>query len=449
MLDEQFFGNSTYTSFITKNFISIHAVQGEKAGDAIYKKFAVTATPTILLLDSKGREIDRVFGYYPPPEGIHEHLKNSLKGIDTFVSLKNAYENNPEDILAAFKLAKKYEETREPEKFRKAIKIYSKILKNPAAKKAGKISYGEYSNVDFCEYTLYSIGYSKRRLDENFFKECLELAEKYPSGIFADEALGRIVRYFADNKKTEDALLFFNKMLKQNPDNLNVLNNFVDYCIRSKTNIDKGLEIAEKLNNFYQNPGYYNIRNYARLLELKKDNKKLNRIYGPEYINDIAGYYRSSLNGFTGFWLSKEENVDGILEEIRQAAETNITNSMKLYARICLKNGKTAEALKYYGPAFMKEHWGNPDVMNSYSYLWAMNEKNLKSSLTAIERAIELDPKAPRFYDTLSTVYWKMKEYEKAIKAEEKALEILPGYEWYLNQIKAIKKDMAEDKGSK
>ena len=51
---------------LNDNFIAVHAVRGEKMGDELYEKFSVRATPTIVIAQASGQEIDRLIGYGPP-----------------------------------------------------------------------------------------------------------------------------------------------------------------------------------------------------------------------------------------------------------------------------------------------------------------------------------------------------------------------------------------------
>ena len=70
-----------------------------------------------------------------------------------------------------------------------------------------------------------------------------------------------------------------------------------------------------------------------------------------------------------------------------------------------------------------------------------MQEKNLETALACIQRAFDVNPEDDNLLDTMSMVYWKMKEYEKAIETEERAYAMNqnPGY---LERIKQIKEDM-------
>jgi len=109
---------------------------------------------------------------------------------------------------------------------------------------------------------------------------------------------------------------------------------------------------------------------------------------------------------------------------------------------LLLKAGKENEALEIYGDPYIKIYSDDPAAMNSYAWFWAMLEKNLPSALTSIQRAFEVNPEDDNLLDTMSMVYWKMKEYEKAIEIEERAYAMNPN-PGYLERIKQIKEDVA------
>ena len=109
MLDKQFFSNPEFRSFLDKHFITFHAVRGEKEGDKVYKEYGIRATPTVLIADVDGSEIDRQVGYGPPPQKFQELIEYSLSGENTYAKLKKRYEQNPNDLNTTFGLAQKYE----------------------------------------------------------------------------------------------------------------------------------------------------------------------------------------------------------------------------------------------------------------------------------------------------------------------------------------------------
>jgi tetratricopeptide (TPR) repeat protein len=106
------------------------------------------------------------------------------------------------------------------------------------------------------------------------------------------------------------------------------------------------------------------------------------------------------------------------------------------------ENGQTEDALSIFNDDLLKLCWTNHRLLNTYAWFWARKGENLKSAYRASKRSLELAPENHYYWDTLSMIYWKKKEYDKAIEAEEKALTYSPGNKDYKQRIKDIKKEM-------
>ncbi len=113
---------------------------------------------------------------------------------------------------------------------------------------------------------------------------------------------------------------------------------------------------------------------------------------------------------------------------------------------LLLRNGDEETASKVYGPEYVKEIWEDPGKLNSYAWYWQGKGMFLESAVIAGKRAVEINPKNGNTWDTLSMVYWKMKKYDKAIEAEEKALELYPKNKNFQKRIDDIKADMEKEK---
>jgi len=158
----------------------------------------------------------------------------------------------------------------------------------------------------------------------------------------------------------------------------------------------------------------------------------------PAVLNSLINYY-AGLN---------ENSADGIkyIKALKRS-DNELTNKNLLEncAKIYLKNDLVEAAIDIYGNDYssLKIEEKDADALNAYAWFWALKVENLDDALLAGQKAVEIDPENNNIWDTLSMVYWKMKRYEEAIKAEEKALEIVGGEsDYYQKQIDAIRKDM-------
>ena len=118
---------------------------------------------------------------------------------------------------------------------------------------------------------------------------------------------------------------------------------------------------------------------------------------------------------------------------------------LNMYASLLLAIGKDDEAMKVYGSTFAAkviEDEKKAAELNGYSWFWAEQGKNLESALKAAKISLEFKDD-PNTWDTLSMVYWKMGEHEKALEAENNALQMVGGERKdYEDRIKAITEDM-------
>jgi len=85
---QQVFENENYGEFLASNFILFKATRGDRIYDELRKKFPIRGTPTVILFDNTGKEVDRIVGYMPPAESYVEKLKSYLKESGVFFNGK-------------------------------------------------------------------------------------------------------------------------------------------------------------------------------------------------------------------------------------------------------------------------------------------------------------------------------------------------------------------------
>ena len=70
---------------MTDQFNSIKINSGEKEGAEITEKYHVNGFPTVIFVDKKGLEIDRIIGY-APPENFIPMVTDLLAGKNTILA---------------------------------------------------------------------------------------------------------------------------------------------------------------------------------------------------------------------------------------------------------------------------------------------------------------------------------------------------------------------------
>ncbi|MCK7483912.1 MAG: hypothetical protein M0C28_48175 [Candidatus Moduliflexus flocculans] len=126
------------------------ADRAELAGEAIFKKFAIGSTPSAVVLDGDGAEVDWFIGYTPPPENYQAKLEKILRGEGTFKALQAAYAANPKDVAAVFGLARKWEARNNTPKARE--KYQEVIALDPEGKAGSYTDEDSWVTAPFAEY---------------------------------------------------------------------------------------------------------------------------------------------------------------------------------------------------------------------------------------------------------------------------------------------------------
>ena len=347
------------------------------------------------------------------------------------------------------KLAKKHERKYDEENRKKAEELYRKVLKLDPEGKKGTTDYGD-SKVSCTEYAEFSLAELMNTFSQKRDPEPLKsFIKKYPESKLLKYAYLYLSSYYRFLGTKEEAKKFFEEYTSKYPDNPVALNYYIYRIIRDKDNLDRGIELAEKIKKLTEyNPVPSYMKNLAELYTLKGEIDKADNVYGKSFIEGRVSRFVYDLRDYADFWTKQNKNVESAVEMMELAVKLKPDNSYLIQsaARMYIKLDKLEKAISIYGPEFVKSHSGKSGDLNSYAWFWANQEKNLESALEAAKKSVEL---APSHYnwDTLSLVYFKLKKYEDAIKAEEKAIELAgKPVKSYENRIKRIKEAMAKEK---
>jgi tetratricopeptide (TPR) repeat protein len=178
--------------------------------------------------------------------------------------------------------------------------------------------------------------------------------------------------------------------------------------------------------------------------------------FGKDYIDGYISNTVYALTGYANFWMEQGKNLESVEASADLAAKLKPDQwyTLSQVAGIYGKLNKTDKALAIYGPEFAKKNWGDQSILSSYAAFWNRQEKNLDSALAAAKKSIEL---APDYYNNyvLGQILFKQKQYADALKAAEKAVELVKpmavkfeGFPvgQYEKLVKDIKDAMAKEK---
>lgn len=109
-LDKRIFQDTKIGHFINERFISLKINAEKGVGPELCKKYQVPASyPTVLFLDSEGKEIDRIVGLFAK-EDYFKTIQDYAQGKNTFSALLTQLQSGNNSPTLYFKIGKKYAE---------------------------------------------------------------------------------------------------------------------------------------------------------------------------------------------------------------------------------------------------------------------------------------------------------------------------------------------------
>ena len=445
MLVQQYYENKKFHDFLHSNFILYQATRGIGEGDAVYERFSIRATPTVLVLGSDGSEIDWHVGYGPPPEKFQERLEKTVKGDNTYKILSERYAQEPGNVEVVFKLAQKFDDRYDEEK---AKELFNQVLSLDPDGKKGTTEYRQeqVTYTEYAEFSLAALAFYSRQRNPGLFKAFIQ---KYPESKMLKDAYSYLSSYYQRAGSKEEATKFFETYTSKYPDDPNVLNSYVLRIVRDKDNIDRGIELAEKIKEIMKfNPRPSYMKNLAELYSLKDEQDKANEVYGKDFMEGRVSRLVNDLRDYVNFWVTQKSNTESAEAMMELAVKMAPDNLyvVRAVADIYIQLDKPEKALEVFGPEYIKDYADDSNTLYSYARFWGTLGKNLESALKAAKKSVEL-AQAPYKWDTLSLVYLKLKKYDQALKAAEKAVET-GGTQAarYKKRIEEIKKAISEEK---
>jgi tetratricopeptide (TPR) repeat protein len=404
------------------------AVLQEPAGQAVFDKFHINATPTMMLLDGSGAEVDWKVGYRPPAENVQNALDRMLRGTGTFQSLAAAYAENPKDVATVFGLARKYGDRYDTAK---ADEKYREVIALDPEGKAGTFTHDSYKVTvpftEFAEFALARTAVQERQKPD--LAPMKAFLAKRPQSRLAKTAYDLMQDYYGSRGPKEEAAAFFAEYAAKFPADPMVLYGWLSRIVRDKGPLDKAIELAAKIEEMTEfNPSPDINQLLAQAYALKGDKAKAEELYGPAFIDERVSGLAYSLTAYGNYWIEQNANLDSALAMIETALRLEPENTFMIQraAGAYVKTGKEDKALAIYGPAFAEKYKDDATVLWQYAGFWARQNKNLDGALAAAKRSVELLPSTYYLWNTLSLVYEKMQNYPEAIKAAEKAVETAP-----------------------
>jgi tetratricopeptide (TPR) repeat protein len=403
-----------------------------------------------MVLDWKGEVIDWKRGYRPPSVNVRKWLEKVLSGTGTYAGLMDRFEKNPNDLEAATELGQKYEEILQQDR---ALEFYRKALKAHASGAEGSISYGlvKIPCAEFAEYSIASLAMLIQ--DRESPSEMKAFVEKYPKSPLLQQAYRGLSDYYSWYGRRKEAEKFFEEYLTRFPDEPGAYFSYAERILRDEGDAEKGTLLMEKaveLNRLQVESASRQIGSMipdlAKLRAIKGDDARSTaEVFDEEFLQDLGGVFTQELAYFANFWLGQNilrDEVEKYAGLSFLVAPERLSNLISV-ARIYLRLNRADRALTIFGPDYAKKNWDRAPDLSIYADFWARKGLNLGNALDAARRSVELEPDGYYCWHGLSMVLLKLKNYEAALQAAEKTVELTPSLAHiYKSDVEQIKKLM-------
>jgi tetratricopeptide (TPR) repeat protein len=393
--------------------------------------------------------VDWIVGYDPPADKFQIVMDRVVAGTETFKTLDTAFAKNPKDIPTVFKLARKWADRYVEDK---AKELYRAVIALDPQGQAGLYKPdGEDFEVSYAEYSEFALGQMDIYTQKPTPAAMKAFLARYPESKLVKQAY-QILSYFYNYQATkEEAAKFYQEFAAKFPDDPAVLDQWLAFINKNKDNPEKGAELAGRIQTLTKsNPIRRYNKDVAEFNWNKGDKDKADEAYGKSFMDGQVDRLAYDLLDYANFWIQKDANKDNALAmaEMILRMKPDQTYFIQQVAAIDIKLGKMDKALALFGPAWMQKRPDSVNDLSTYASFWANQGQNLDAALVAAKRSVELKPSQYYLWSTLGNVYLKMKNYDEALKAAQKAVDLGDDSikEYLKKNLERIRNAQAQDK---
>lgn len=313
MLDQQFFNAPQFKDYLTETFVMIHADREDEFGKSLFERFSIRGTPTVMVLNADGEEVDRVVGFEPPAVEYRTALEKACTGDQTLLALRTARAANPGDLLATARLARKYHSQY---RYDEMAPLVQALLDRGEDAAELPLPYGEEeAEVSALEYAAFLQLYEKPELIG-------QTLDEYPESAMTTMAYGQLERRMRREATRDDYFGVAEALLENRPDDPGLLAAFIRASVRTGNRVERAVELADRLTSLEDfEPDSQLNPEMARLYVRAGMEDKALAVYGEDFIAPYMTDRPHDLNSYAWFWALEEQNLDSALEAITRAAE--------------------------------------------------------------------------------------------------------------------------------
>lgn len=304
-----------------------------------------------------------------------------------------------------------------------------------------KLLLAEPSNSEYLR------GYIETIQGPDILDELKELIqnEKIKANPFYNNLYNQMALEFIKNRQFSDAESFLRKALDEKEDDRFSLY-YLSLVYREIGRNDLSLDISRKHSKYFPNDKEGYINSAISLIQMQRYDEAIDELnialtlYPEDFeINYFLGLTNYSLNDYLN--AEKYYNISLKLDDQSIATMHGLAmtydNLQKwdmsddLYIQLIALNQNDAQAY------------------NNYAYSLAERNKNIQLALELAQNAIRLEPKSAPYLDTVGWIYFKLNNYDEALKYIRESLSIDKENSTIQDHLNQIIKKKAQDNNSK
>jgi tetratricopeptide (TPR) repeat protein len=395
-----------------------------------------------MTIGGDGAEVDWTVGYGPPPEKFHKRMMKMVAGNGTYRALSEALARNPKDAAAAFLLADKWAYRVDTEKKNKYYRMV--VALDPEGTSGTYTDEYDKTSASYTEYAEFALAGSALGGTNRSPAAMKAFMAKYPKTQLLKQAYARLSSYYGSAPSKEEATVFFAEYTAKYPDDPEVQAAWLGRITRDKGDFDKGTELAGRIKILNRaNPAVRISKTLAEFYLAKGDVEEADQAYGKDFMKNRAFRLAYDMVDYANYWAGKGSNLDAAVAAVETAMKLSpeSTYFVQQAAGVYIKAGREAKALEMFGPAFAKAHGADAAALEGYVVFWGTQGKNLDDALAAGRRLVEIKPNGYYGWYALSSVLLARKDYDGALKAAEKTVELADEAfkDYYRKNIEKIK----------
>lgn len=310
-LDQLVWQDKEVGDFVNSRFIPLRFTPDDENYRQIRKEHNVRGTPTVILLNPSGEEIDRTIGFNGKRDEYFQTIQDISSGKGTLLSLSEKLKDNPDDVETNFLIGKRYVDRYEWDQVQP---YFAKVLEMDPEDERG------YKSESVYNLALYELRInSEPGPIRDFISSCTDKERLY-------QAYANLVTHFIRSDKPDEASALYEEALGKMPDSAALMADYAMFVFTGKIEdkYERGFERAKKAMEMEPEDedvlfnSYYGILSYYKN---KGDQDKYFETFGDVFqkMPENTFFKYSYAEGILTF--KAKDRIDSGIDVVKEALE--------------------------------------------------------------------------------------------------------------------------------